>query len=242
MADRLPLTLPTVSRTTIGLKTDYKPSVALLANGDLLLASLKGPWRESYATMFRSTDSGDSWIRMDNYTSLLGVEFHLRTVAGGTVVFLIAGGYPGGGRVFRSTDFGYSFALVHDWPTARSRTQPYGRDEMGWGLVEVTESTATTALPHGIYLFPGNSIWTSRDQGLSWRLHASVGATNNQNFTSIDSFFGQSFLPFLTSGGVLTHITRNGVDATGDQVDGSQVWSSDNSTQLLFNVKCDVVA
>lgn len=231
MADRLPPTLPTVSRQTIGLKTDYKPSVALLANGDLLLASLKGPWKESYATMFRSTDSGDTWVRMDNYTSLLGVEFHLRTVADGMVVFLIAGGYPGGGRVFRSTNFGYTFSLVHDWPSARSRSHPYGQDEMGWGLVEVSNSSATSALPVGVYLFPGNSIWVSRDQGLTWSLHTTLGPANNQNFSSIDSFFGQSFLPFLSPGGVLTHITRNGVDATGDQVDGSQVWSSDGSTQ-----------
>lgn len=231
MGDRLPPTLPTLTRQTIGIKTDYKPSVALLANGDLLLASLKGPWKESYATMFRSTDSGDTWVRMDNYTSLLGVEFHLRTIAGGMVVFLIAGGYPGGGRVFRSTDFGYTFTLAHDWPSARSRIHPYGQDEMGWGLLDISESSATAALPSGVYLFPGNSIWVSRDHGLTWSLHAALGPANIQNFSSIDSFFGQSFLPFLSPDGVLTHITRNGVDASGDQVDGSQVWSSNGSAQ-----------
>eukprot|EP00035_Acanthoeca_spectabilis_P031388 m.478672 g.478672 ORF g.478672 m.478672 type:complete len:289 (-) comp47276_c0_seq1:47-913(-) len=94
---------------------------------------------------------------------------------------------------------------------------------MGWALLEVNSSEATTQLRAGLYLFPANSIYWSGDGGTSWSLHANV---TDQNFKSIDSFFAQTFTPFLVKGGVLVHITRNGVDPSDDQVDGSQVWTS----------------
>lgn len=226
MAQRLPEKLTTTYRKTIGIKGDYKPSIVVLSNGDLLVSSMTGSVAGvGFPIIFRSVDNGGSWTRMDNYTACLGVEFKLVTLHDGTL-FLLAAGYPGGGRVFRSTNFGYNFTLVQDWPSARSRSIPYAKTELGWGLVEVNQTEATSYLPQGIYLFPGNTIWRSENTGLNWTLHANVTADDNDGFQSIDSFFGQSFTPFLGSDGVLTHFTRLGVDPTDDQVDGSQIWKS----------------
>eukprot|EP00039_Didymoeca_costata_P004856 m.76625 g.76625 ORF g.76625 m.76625 type:complete len:459 (+) comp12569_c0_seq1:161-1537(+) len=228
--NKLPSSLSTIDRHHIGQLEDYKPTLALLGNGDLLVASTYGYPGGTHPIFFRSTNGGQTWgPRLDNYTNLSGLEWQLRTLRDGSV-FLIAGGYPNGGRVYHSSDYGYTWTLVFDWPLARAHV-PYHDSEMGWGVVEVNASEVTPHLPVGIYIFPGNQIWRSDYGSWNFTLHANVTKGDNMDFLAIDSFFGQSSTPWLDSDGVLNHLTRNGIDPTFDQNDGSQHWISKDGGQ-----------
>ena len=227
MATSLPVELPTIDRQTLGQPDDYKPTVALLGNGDILVASRAGnqPSKNAppfHAIFWRSTDRGASFGRRQaNHTHTLGAEFALHTLSDHTVL-LIGGGGPDGGRVFRSTDHGYSFGLAHDFGSRSN----YSSLELGWGMVE--QMTTTANLPAGVYLFPGNSIWFSQDAGASWQPH--VSSVVDGGWTDVDTFFGQSETPFLSTAAdgtpVLTHVARVGLDASWDEQDGAQVWQS----------------
>jgi hypothetical protein len=220
--------LRTAARSAFGIRDDYKPGLAVLGNGDLLVATRHGNTgaggqKRFHAIIHRSTTGGDTWTRDDSFVHLYGAEFHLHCLASGTVL-LVAGGGPDGGRIFRSVDNAASFQLVQDWPAARSN---YSAHELGWSIVEVSAAAATATgatLPSGIYAFPGNRIWRSVDDGEHFAHH--VSAAVEGGWADVDTFFGQSATPFLGAGGVLWHVTRVGVDAHWDETDGAQLWSS----------------
>ena len=160
----LPSRLPTTDRQKVGRTWDYKPTMTLLKNGDLLLVSRTDPPPDNASTynaiFFRSTDHGGSWSqgRRDDW-NCTGGEFSLHTLEDSTVLLV-----DGGGSVCRSVDHGYTWSQTFKFPCS----------ETAWSVVEVNASTATAGMPVGAYAFVDGAIWRSEDSGKSWRLHKKV--------------------------------------------------------------------
>jgi len=218
----------------LGIPNDYKPWIAQLKNGELLivafcfggLASNELPKDAPYlerAVFWRSKDGGRTWGPREERMDVHGREFSLNVLADGTLImpchFLAndaanKAGYTHS-KVFRSTDQGKTWT--------ESRIGPEGFPEKAqtatdWTVVEIPDSDqpGRTLAQFGVSMQSGGKLapahvflWRSRDSGATWD-KALVPDTDQ--WSDVDGFFSQS-TSYRAASGALLHPVR--VDATG---------------------------
>ena len=87
----LPSNFLPAKRIPIGIPGDYKPCIAKLPNGNLLLVAFHAPTEggvpKEYSFLYRSSDGGHTWSER-KVLDILGREPYLSVISDGTVFIL----------------------------------------------------------------------------------------------------------------------------------------------------------
>ena len=172
-------TLP-AERIFIG--SDYKPSLALLPDGELIMVAVF-PGRTKRTRLWRSRDDGRTWSERVDVKGMLGHEPFITCVRGGTLFVTTCLD----GRDAENKD-GYTHAYLHrstdggrTWEHTRIGPEgfpPKADARCSRSVVELPDGTlllgvgATGALLHGVgrgKVQQNNYLWTSRDGGKTWQ-------------------------------------------------------------------------
>lgn len=182
-------------RIALGEADDYKPCIARLPDGELLLTCFHQHKRDGnrvleQTLLFRSTDGGRTWNGPEKL-GLLGREPYLSVLSDGTVFLtghLLANdvrnewGYTCG-FLHRSTDRGKS------WQTIRVESEdikPKAGNHTSRNVLELADGTLLVGVDYdgggGPYF-----VWRSRDRGQTWERSISC---QPRDFQSVYGFFG----------------------------------------------------
>lgn len=193
--DSFPVERLAAERIPLGVPGDYKPCVARLPDGELLLTAFHQHQRNGNKVMeqtllFRSKDGGKSWSPPEPL-DLLGREPYLSVTRDGTVFItghLLANdvrnmvGYTTG-YVHRSTDRGKT------WHTLRIESEeikPKASNHTSRNVLELADGTIVLGVDYdggdGPYF-----LWKSTDGGQTWPVKQKFVP---ENFKSIYGFFG----------------------------------------------------
>ena len=164
-------------RVPIGVPGDYKPCIALLPDGTLLLAAFapfqleQGKTREEIL-LFRSGDGGATWSAPVNLTTaqgILGREPYLTVLQDGTVLMTVH---------FLTQDVrnptGYTRSFVHRSTDGGATWTTTVAEPAGMALGGMSCTTRTVLELHDGSLLLGVSapeaswLWRSRDRGATW--------------------------------------------------------------------------
>jgi hypothetical protein len=216
-------TLP-AERIPVGIPNDYKPNLALLPGGELLMfAVFVSPLpnkKQSFEThMWRSRDGGLTWSERKLVQEIHGHEPYVTCTSKGTLLVtttvLKIDPYSEDeftyGGLFRSTDGGRTW-------TAR-RVMLEGSDRASAPRKNGTHcSRHVFEMPDGTLLL-GVSIqdsrvgylWRSGDEGASWEKTPAVtiGDYRGEPYDNLDGFFSEDFTYPMRSGKIL-HFIRCG--------------------------------
>jgi hypothetical protein len=221
-------------RMPLGLPNDYKPWVAQLKSGELLIVAFcyggtpsdKLPAGESYlerAVFWRSQDGGQTWGPREERPDIHGREFALTVLADGTLImpcqFLANDAANQAGhaysKVFRSTDQGRTWTEQRVGPEGFPEKAQTSTD---WTAVELPDlqRPGKTIVQLGVAMQQGGELapqrvflWRSIDGGANWDKSLSA---DTDGWIDVDGFFSQS-TTYRAASGVLWHPVR--VDATG---------------------------
>jgi len=214
----------------VGRPGDYKPSLALLPDGRLLMVAFHAtaPYgHEDFhevATLWRSRDGGKTWSEPDDRDDVIGREQFLSCTSGGILFMsshLLTGDTSNHDEyihsyLHRSADGG------HTW----ERTKILLADDECRDAPELLDVRAVVSrnvveLPDGT-LLQGVSIgrtiknqiaylWTSRDSGRTWEHGSPVNIPDyrGQPHDNWDGFFAEDFT-YRTESGTLRHWIRCG--------------------------------
>lgn len=239
-------------RIVLGEPDDYKPCVAQLPGGELLLSCFHQHKREGnkvleQTLLFRSKDGGRTWSGPKKL-DLLGREPYLTVLRDGTV-FLTGHllkddvrnewGYTTG-FLHRSTDRG------HTWRSTRiesEQVKPKASNHTSRNVLEMSDGSLLLGVDYdgggGPYF-----TWRSRDQGVTWERNASC---EPKDFKSIYGFFGgETWLWQARSGKVwaLVRVDSNElpikdrpIKATGDQADHFILFSSADEGRTFDRIR-----
>ena len=222
----------------------YKPSMAILPSGELVMVALFGEQVEGklreWTGLWRSSDGGRTWSERTEVTDLIGREQWLTCTADGTLFatcHLLAqdinnrDGYTHS-YIHRSTDGGRTWE--------RTRIGPEGFPE-GAGS---TASRNVVELPDGVLLFGVacnrtnlGYIWASRDGGATWDKSAppvNIGTYHDRPCDNWDGFFSEDFT-FRAQSGKLLHFIRCGPPSPMYPMeDGRTVASGDDGIDRML--------
>ena len=175
----------TGQRIPVGTTGDYKPCIARMPDGELLLVCFfpgqleEGHNREEIL-LYRSSDDGFTWSRPENLTAghdVIGREPYFSILKDGTM-FLTVTILPK--DVYNPYDFGASLLHRSDdagrtWTTTTAHPQDSGKIN---GQVSTTRNVLP--LPDGSLLFGLSDVgqdrsfmWRSTDGGKSWKQYKS---------------------------------------------------------------------
>ena len=209
-------------RVTLG-KRFYKPSMALLPDGELIVVALSGTEKlgggkfHSRNFLWRSANGGRTWSEPREVPELYGREQWLTATSDG-LLFSTGKLAPTDVRneegvqhsyVHRSVDGGRS------WERQRVRIQGVKPD------ARVLPKRNIVELPGGTLFFgagvqrmqPGLDSWvlTSTDRGKTWGQGPKVriGKYRGEPYDNVDAFYTEDFT-FLTDSGALRHFVRCG--------------------------------
>ena len=224
-----PPTPITVKRTALGIPNDYKPWIAQLPNGSLLLVAFCfGPVDgvEGYmerAVFWRSTNGGKSWTDREERQDVHGREFALNVLHDGTILMpchLLARDLSNRAKytfskLFRSTDLGSTWSEIQIGPEG---FPPEANTATDWTTVQYRDrkNPDRWITRFGVSIQHGGEdagkvvrFWKSTDSGATWdrTLHP-----DTDGWADVDGFFSQS-TTYRTSKGTLLHPVR--VDRTG---------------------------
>jgi len=197
----------------------YKPSMALLPSGELVMVALfgervEGKLREWTGT-WRSSDGGRTWSERTEITDLIGREQWLTCTSDGTLFatcHLLAADINNPDAythsyIHRSIDGGFTWE--------RTRIGPEGFPERAGS----TASRNVVELPDGTLLFGVacnqtnlGYVWVSRDGGATWDKSAppvKMGTYHGRPYDNFDGFFSEDFT-FRAQSGKLLHFIRCG--------------------------------
>ena len=206
----------------IALGEAYKPSLALLPDGELVMVALfsdslpEGKIRE-WTGLWRSPDGGRTWSKRIEVSDLIGREQWLTSTREGILLATChllpqdvnnTAGYTHS-YVHRSIDGGRNWERTRIGPegfppqaaTTLSRNvveQPDGSLLLGVGVNEMERGTIAY-------------VWTSRDQGQNWESGPQVqmGGYQDRPYDNWDGFFSDDFT-FRAESGKLHHFIRCG--------------------------------
>ena len=248
---RLPSAPITADRTPLGIPEDYKPWITKLNNGDLLITCFhagRDPFDE-HAVFWRSTDGGDTWSKRIARRDIVGREFAVTQLTGGSIVmtchFLTqdkrnTDGYPYS-KLFHSHDNGKTWVETRVGPKGFPSKRPTNTDRNVFELPNPDDPKNPIACvgisTSGYHEHKSKytSIWTSTDGGDNWNRD---WKPDTDNWDDFDGFFGQSYT-YPSPTGKLLHVVR--VDRRGkywklgdqelakergDQGDRMMIWKS----------------
>jgi hypothetical protein len=194
----------------VGVPDDYKPCLARLRNGELLMVAFhqypiqKPRVYEDYL-QFRSRDGGRTWTGPET-VALLGREFYASTLADGTVfltVHLLAADV-------RNKD-GYTHPYIHrsvdggrHWITTRVGPDgfaPRAEAVTSRNIIELSDGTVIFGVSDNQ---SNHYLWRSRDRGVTWdrSLRCDV-----PGFRTRFEYFGEAVL-FQHRSGKILNIVR----------------------------------
>lgn len=165
-------------RVRIGDRGNYKAGMAMMPNGDLVLATCRNVEKIFHIFVYSSRDQGATWKRLE-HTPLHGKEVALAALPDGTLVMTAQGGVGPGTTptqvpVYRSDDGGKTWTLsiieYHDYPrnlfVERDGTLLFARPLMpGWeGITEFYRKDGKTAGAPS----PNLQLCRSKDGGRTW--------------------------------------------------------------------------
>jgi hypothetical protein len=239
-------------RIALGEPDDYKPCVAQLSDGELLLTAFHQHEREGKKVMeqnllFRSRDGGKTWSKPEQL-ELLGREPYLTVLPDGTIFItghLLAGdvrnrfGYTCG-FLHRSTDRGRS------WQSLRIESEgikPKASNHSSRNVLRLADGTLLLGVDYdgggGPYF-----MWRSTDGGKTWD---KTGKCEPVGFKSQYGFFGgETWLWLARSGRVwaLVRVDSNEfpmagrpIKSTSDQSDHFILYSSDDQGRTFRRVR-----
>lgn len=221
-------------RTPLGLPNDYKPWIARLKRGQLLIVAFcyggtpsnelqKGEPYFERAVFWRSPDGGKTWGPRDERADIHGREFALTCLADGTLImpchFLANDAANREGytysKVFRSVNDGRAWTEERVGPEGFPERAQTSTD---WTAVELPDPQrpGKTIVQLGVGMQSGGKLapqhvflWRSMDSGATW--NKSLRA-DTDGWIDVDGFFSQS-TTYRSRSGILWHPVR--VDATG---------------------------
>jgi hypothetical protein len=200
----------------------YKPSMAQLPNGELVMVALYqdmkpgGKLRE-WTGFWRSTDNGRTWSERVELKDMIGREQWLTATKSGTLFatcHLLAqdinnkDGYTHS-YVHRSTDGGRTWQRMRLGPEG---FPPKATSMCSRNVVEMPDGT----LLLGVGVNEMNAgrlawVWTSKDDGKTWDKSPQVklGQYQGRPYDNADAFFTEDFT-FRAKSGKLLHFIRCG--------------------------------
>lgn len=239
-------------RVALGERDDYKPCIARLPNGELLLTAFHQYRREGNKVMeqtllFRSKDGGKTWSTPEKL-ALLGREPYLTVLPDGTIFItghLLANdvrnqwGYTCG-FLHRSTDGGKS------WESIRVESEgikPQATNHTTRNVLQLADGTLLLGVDYdggdGPYL-----MWRSQDNGKTWD---KTGKCQPKDFKSKYGFFGgETWLWQAKSGKIwaLVRVDSNElpikdrpIKAGNDQADHFIVFSSTDAGRTFDRIR-----
>jgi hypothetical protein len=216
-------------RVPLGIPNDYKPFVARLKNGDLLIVAFCFDAIEGVqgyverAVFWRSQDGGRTWGDREERIDVQGREFGLTALSDGTLLmtchWLARDAFNPSqhthSKVFRSTDAGTTWSETRIGPDGFPNRAETTADWMAFEIPDVNRPGQFLACL-GVSMQHGNQnapkvvrVWRSSDSGKTWdkSLHPDTAG-----WIDVDGFFSQT-VTFRTAPGRLLHPVR--VDRTG---------------------------
>lgn len=218
-----------VERVPLGIPNDYKPFIAQLKSGELLVvafshAPIKGVDGYSERAVFwRSRDGGRTWGTRQERLDIQGREFGLTALQDGTLLMtchwlardIFNPSKYTHSKIFRSTDEGRTWSEIRIGPDGFPDQAQTMADWMAFEIPDMERPEKfLTCL--GVSMQDGGDkapkvvrLWRSHDSGKTWEksLHPDTA-----NWIDVDGFFSQT-VTFRTTSGHLLHPVR--VDRTG---------------------------
>jgi hypothetical protein len=167
-------------------------------------------------------------------------EWSVHALSDGTILL-----NDGSCSMWRSEDAARHFENVSGTTVGGNTELPPGAfhfnstDECGsWSVLELTQPEHS--MPAGVYYFADQTIWRSGDKGRSWRVFVTASNSGDDPATPIHSFpshcgvdnrkafFMQSEV-YRRRDGTFLHGTRVPCGQTGDWMDSSQLWRSNDT-------------
>ena len=213
----------------LGISNDYKPFVAQLRSGHLLVVAFcfgKIDGIEGYAerALFcRSIDGGMTWGPREERLDIQGREFGLTSLDDGTLLMtchwldrdVFNPSKHTHSKLFRSTNEGKTWSETCIGPDGFPDLAETSADWMAFEIPDETRPGESLVCP-GVSMQHGGvnapeivRIWRSRDSGKTWdkSLHPDTAG-----WIDVDGFFSQT-VTFRTASGRLLHPVR--VDRMG---------------------------
>ena len=211
---RLPSHIP-CTRIPLGVNADYKPCIARLKSGELLVVAFaqretRGK-RDEYFISFRSTDEGRTWgPRTELKNGIIGAREPFVTVLRDGTLLMSAHILPGDpdnimpthwySFIFRSTDEGHTWSSLvlgpKNWPAKASVATDRRAVQLSDDTVLMGVSTGRPNVR--------TAMWRSTNSGKTWDQSM---LCKNEAWSDTDGFFSNSETFVLASGDLL-HINR----------------------------------
>ena len=216
-------------RAPLGIPNDYKPFLARLKSGDLLIVAfcygaIEGV--DGYAeraVFWRSEDGGRIWGPREERLDIQGREFGLSVLNDGTLLMtchwlardVFNPSKHTHSKIFHSTDEGRTWAEIRIGPDGFPDRAQTAADWMAFEIPDADrKGKVLTCL--GVSMQNGGDnapkvvrIWQSYDSGKTWDKSL---LPDTAGWIDVDGFFSQT-LTFRTASGLLLHPVR--VDRTG---------------------------
>jgi hypothetical protein len=230
-------------RVALGEPDDYKPCIARLPGGELLLAAfhqhqLDGGKVREQNLLFRSADGGRTWSGPEKL-ALLGREPYLTVLADGTVFITghllaqdVRNKYPyTHGYLHRSTDGGRAW---HSTRVESEAIKPGAANHTSRNVLELADGRLLLGVDYdgggGPYL-----VWRSSDRGRTWD---KTGRCEPVAFKSVYGFFGGETWLWQSAAGRVWALVRvdshefplenRPIKSTNDQSDHFLLYASDD--------------
>ena len=224
----------------IAVGPGYKPSVAQVPGGELIMVALyqeqhEGKLRE-WTGLWRSRDGGKTWSQRERVKDLIGREQWLTCTSDGTLFLtchLLAQDFNNKegithSYIHRSTDGGKTWQRTR---IAGKEFSPKTTTMCSRNVVELPDGTLLLGV--GLNGRPGRVayLWTSKDQGKTWQCSKPVklGRYQGKEYDNEDCFFTEDFT-YRTRKGKLLHWIRCGPPSPMHPMnDGRPVAQGDDS-------------
>ena len=216
-------------RVALGIPNDYKPWIAKLKNGQLLIVAFCfGPVPDQEglverAVFWRSDDGGRTWGPREERLDIHGREFALTVLSDGSILmpchFSSQDAFNNSGhsysKLFRSTDHGKTWSEIRIGPEGFPERAATASD---WNAFEMPDpenpDSMLTVLGVSMQYGKENApkvvrLWRSRDSGETWDKELKP---DTAGWIDVDGFFSQS-VTYRAVSGKLLHPVR--VDRTG---------------------------
>lgn len=224
----------TIPAERIPFGPGYKPSLALLPNGELLMIALflfepgSGPKLHEWSGLWRSRDGGKTWsdrVRVETKPGqdLIGREHWLTSIDDGTpngILFTTCtlleadsantAGYNHS-YISRSTDGGRTWTQTRIGP--EGFVEPKPRTVTSRNVVKLIDGRLLLGVSDGNVPGTDAYVWTSNDKGVTWQQSPKlkIGTYTNARGKHMDfsngGFFCESYL-FLNKSGKLLNFMR----------------------------------